>query len=78
VWKGEGGEAHAANDGHEVLWSGLWEATRRVHLVDEEGNATGTEFLDEEMREKVIVACKVMHVHDLCRTPFGSDKLLVS
>jgi len=39
----------APNDGHEVVWVRLWEPTRRVHFVHEEGDVVCAEFLDEEM-----------------------------
>jgi hypothetical protein len=41
--------------------------------VYKEGDVIRTEFLDEKVREKVIVARQVVHVHDFGRTPFGSD-----
>jgi hypothetical protein len=32
--------------------------------MDEEGDVTRTEFLDEEMGEEVIISRKVVHFHD--------------
>jgi hypothetical protein len=85
-WRDEGGrgdvrrerETYAADDSHEVERISLWETTRRIHFMNEERDVTGSEFLDEEVRKKIIIACKVEHVHDLCRTPFGSGGFLVS
>jgi hypothetical protein len=71
-------ETYAADNGHEVERISLWETTRRIHFMDEERDVTGSEFLDEEVRKKIVIACKVEHVHDLCRTPFGPGGLLVS
>ena len=52
------------DDGHEVLRAGLWKATRGIHLMDEEGDTTRAEFLDEEMGKVVIISRKVVHLHD--------------
>jgi hypothetical protein len=71
-------ETYAADNGHEVERISLWETTRRIHFMNEERDVTGSEFLDEEVRKKIVIACKVEHVHDLCRTPFGPGGLLVS
>ena len=77
LWRGES-KTYALNDGHEVVWIGLWEATSRVHFMYKEGNIASAEFLDEKMRKKVIIACKVEHVHDFGGAPFCSDRLFVS
>jgi hypothetical protein len=69
---------YAPNDGHEVVWVRLWESTRRVHLVNKEGDIVCAEFLDEEMGEKVIVAREVVHVHNFGGTPFCSWLFLVA
>ena len=61
---------YAPDDGHEVLWVCLWETTRGVHFMNEERDAARSEFLDEEMGEKVVIAREVVHVHDFGRTPF--------
>lgn len=60
---------HASHDLEKLLSVGLWESSRGVHLVDDEGHVAGAELLDEEVAEKVIVARKVAHVHDLGWTP---------
>jgi hypothetical protein len=52
------------DDGHEVLRAGLWEATRGIHLMDEERDVTRAEFLDKEMGEEIIISRKVVHFHD--------------
>ncbi len=46
--------------------------------MDKEGDVIRTEFLDKKVREKVVVACEVMHVHHFGGTPFGSDRFLVT
>ena len=62
---GEGkGETYALDDSHEVLRAGLWEATRGIHFMDEEGDVTRAEFLDEEMGEEIVIARKVLNFHD--------------
>ena len=43
-----------------------------------EGDVVRAEFLDKKMREKVVVARKVVHVHNFGGTPFGSDLFLVT
>jgi len=64
---------YALDDGHEVDGVRLGESTGRVHLVDKERDVIRAEFLDKKVREKVIVARKVMHVHHFGGAPFGSD-----
>ena len=34
--------------------------------MDEEGDITRAKFLDEEMGEEIIIACKVLNFHDFC------------
>jgi hypothetical protein len=46
--------------------------------MDEEGDATRTEFLDEEMGEEIIVARKVLNFHNFGRAPFCPGRFLVS
>ena len=46
--------------------------------MNEERDVTRAEFLDEEMGEKIIIACKVLNFHDFGRTPFCPGRLLVS
>ena len=46
--------------------------------MDEEGDVTRAKFLDEEMGEKIIIARKVLNLHDFGRTPFCPGWLLVS
>jgi hypothetical protein len=46
--------------------------------VNKEGDVIRAEFLDKKMRKKVVVARKVVHVHDFGRTPFSFDLFLVT
>jgi hypothetical protein len=46
--------------------------------MDEEGDVTRAEFLDEEMGEKIVIARKVLNFHDFGRAPFCPGRLLVS
>jgi len=46
--------------------------------MDEEGDVTRAEFLDEERGEKIIIARKVLHFHHFGRAPFCPRGLLVS
>jgi hypothetical protein len=71
-------ETYVPNDVHEVLRVGLWETTRGVHFMDEEGDVTRAEFLDKEMGEKIIISGKVVDSHDFGRAPYCPGRLLVS
>ena len=73
----EGKTAYAPDDGHEVGRACLWEATRGVHFMDEEGDVACSEFLDQEMRKKVIIAREVLDFHDFGRAPFCPGWLVV-
>jgi hypothetical protein len=46
--------------------------------MDEEGDVTRAEFLDEEMGEEIVIARKVLNFHDFGRAPFCPGRLLVS
>lgn len=69
---------YALDDGHEVVRVCLWEATRGVHFMNEEGDIARSELLDEEMGKKVVIAREVLHFHDFGRAPFCPGLLLVS
>lgn len=60
---------HASHYVEKVLCLGLGELSSRVHLVHDEGNIAGAEFLDEKVTEKVVIAREVAHVHDLGGPP---------
>ena len=46
--------------------------------MDEEGDVTRAEFLDEEMGEEIVIAGQVLNFHDFGRAPFCPGWLLVS
>jgi len=46
--------------------------------MDEEGDVTRAEFLDEEMGEEIVIARKVLNFHDFGRAPFCPGRFLVS
>ena len=46
--------------------------------MNEEGDGTRAELLDEEMGKKVIIAREVLHSHDFGGTPFCPGWFLVS
>ena len=46
--------------------------------MNKEGDIIRAEFLNKKMRKKVVVARKVVHIHDFGRTPFSSDLFLVT
>lgn len=61
---------YAPDDSHEVRRCGLRKTTRRVHFMDEEGDVARSEFLNQKMGKKVIIAREVLDLHDLGRAPF--------
>lgn len=60
---------HTSDDLHEVLGVSLGEPPGWIHLVNHEGKTTCAKFLDKEVAEEVVVARKVLHVHNLGWSP---------
>ena len=54
------------DDGQNIVGGCFWKTRKRVHPVDEKlGSSDTTNFLDEEMREIVVVTLEVASVHCL-------------
>jgi len=65
-----GPTTHTTDNVKKLSSIGLGETAGRIHLVNIKRNSASAEFLDEEMRNKVVVVGQIPHVHNLRRPPF--------
>lgn len=62
---------YIANDGQQLVRIGLGNGATAIHLVHDEGDGAGPEFLDEKVAEEIVIPREVAHVHNLGRAPYG-------